>query len=235
MMPPSSSVNIPRRFDRDASLVLVGIRGCGKRSLGFVAATALKRRFITEDHYFKEVTGLTRHEYLKRHGSQEFQRRDIDVLKKMLDNHQTQCVIECGLGSLTRPIQEHLRLYLAKNPIVYLLRDMDRIQSLLGLEHQAVKLLCEGDPLHRTCSNFEYYNIEDCSSVEPQVDGEAADRRSVNYSFKLREAKEDFTRFVRFVTGADVDQPGYDSPFVLLETPRNFDHLLMQSLFAPLI
>ncbi|KAH3129848.1 hypothetical protein KXV82_001728 [Aspergillus fumigatus] len=229
MMPPSSSVNIPRRFDRDASLVLVGIRGCGKRSLGFVAATALKRRFITEDHYFKEVTGLTRHEYLKRHGSQEFQRHDIDVLKKMLDNHQTQCVIECGLGSLTRPIQEHLRLYLAKNPIVYLLRDMDRIQSLLGLEHQAVKLLCEGDPLHRTCSNFEYYNIEDCSSVEPQVDGEAADRRSVNYSFKLREAKEDFTRFVRFVTGADVDQPGYDSPFVLLETPpelRSFTHAI---------
>jgi hypothetical protein len=34
------------------SLVLIGIRGCGKRSLGFVAATALKRRFITEDHYF---------------------------------------------------------------------------------------------------------------------------------------------------------------------------------------
>ncbi|GFF79256.1 quinate repressor protein [Aspergillus lentulus] len=229
MMLPGSSVNTPRRFDRDASLVLVGIRGCGKRSLGFVAATALKRRFITEDHYFKEVTGLTRHEYLKRHGSQEFQRRDIDVLKKMLDNHQSQCVIECGLGSLTRPIQEHLRLYLAKNPIVYLVRDMDLIQSLLGLEHQAVKLLCEGDPLHRTCSNFEYYNIEDRSSVEAQIDGETSDRRSVNYSFKLREAKEDFTRFVRFVTGADVDQPGYDSPFVLLETPpelRSFTHAI---------
>jgi hypothetical protein len=106
---------------------------------------------------------------------------------------------------------------------------MDRIQSLLGLEHQAVKLLCEGDPLHRTCSNFEYYNIEDRSNVEAQTDGETSDRRSVNYSFKLREVKEDFTRFVRFVTGADVDQPGYDSPFVLLETPpelRSFTHAI---------
>ncbi|EAW13583.1 repressor protein [Aspergillus clavatus NRRL 1] len=228
-MPPAPDLSPRREFNPDASLVLVGIRGCGKRSLGFVAAAALKRRFITEDHYFKEVTGLTRHEYLQHYGSQEFQRRDIDVLKKMLDNHRSQCVIECGLGSLTRPVQEHLRLYSATNPVVYLVRDMDRIQRLLGLDEQAVRLLCESDPLHRTCSNFEYYNVEDRSNMSAQTDEDTADRRSISYSFKLREAKEDFTRFVRFVTGADVDQSGYDSPFVLLETPpelRSFTHAI---------
>jgi 3-dehydroquinate dehydratase type I len=197
--------------------------------MGFVAATALKRRFITEDHYFKQITGLTRHEYLKRFGSQEFQQRDIEVLKAMLDEHRSRCVIECGLGSLTRPVQEHLRLYSVTNPVVYLVRDMDRIQSLLGLEDQAVKLLCEGDPLHRTCSNFEFYNIEDRSSMSAQLDDVTPDRRSVGYSFKLKEAKEDFTRFVRFITGANVDHSSYDSPFVLLETPpenRSFTHAI---------
>ncbi|PYH68407.1 repressor protein [Aspergillus vadensis CBS 113365] len=224
-----SPVDKRRRFDPDASLVLVGIRGCGKRSLGFVAATALKRRFITEDHYFKEVTGHTRHEYLKRYGSQEFQQRDVEVLKSMLDNHRSRCVIECGLGSLTRPVQEHLRHYSATNPIVYIVRDMDRIQSLLGLEEQSVKLLAEGDPLHRTCSNFEFYNVEDHSSIASQTDEGSPDRRCVDYSFKLKEAKEDFTRFVRFVTGTDVGHTSYDSPFVLLETPpelRSFTHAI---------
>ncbi|KAL3470067.1 type I 3-dehydroquinase-domain-containing protein [Aspergillus californicus] len=214
-----SSIDEHRKVDPEASLVLIGIRGSGKRSLGFVAATALKRRFITEDHYFKEVTGLSRHEYLRQYGSQEFQQRDIEVLKMMLDNHRSHCVIECGLGSLTRPIQEHLRQYCLTNPVVYIARDMDRIQSLLGLEDQSAKLLAEGDPLHRTCSNFEYYNIEDRSSLFAQLDEESQDRRSVGYSFKLKEAKEDFTRFVRFVTGTDVGHSSYDSPFVLLETP----------------
>ncbi|KAL4943963.1 hypothetical protein BDV06DRAFT_220733 [Aspergillus oleicola] len=214
-----SGTDVCRKVDPEASLVLIGIRGCGKRSLGFVAATALKRRFITEDHYFKEVTGLSRQEYLKRYGSQSFQQRDIDVLKMMLDNHRSRCVIECGLGSLTRPIQDHLRQICATNPVVHIARDMDRIQKLLGLEDQAVKLLGEGDPLHRTCSNFEYYNTEDRSSFSAQLDEETQDRRSVGYSFKLKDAKEDFTRFVRFVTGTDVGHSSYDSPFVLLETP----------------
>lgn len=221
-IPPKS----PRTFPPNASLVLVGIRGCGKRSLGFVAATALKRRFITEDHYFKEVTGHTRQEFLKQHGSQEFQRRGIEVLKMMLDNHRTGCVMECGLGSLTRPVQEHLRRYARSNPVVHLLRDINRIQQLLGLENQAVRLFKEGDPLHRMCSNFEFYNLEDrtCGS-----DDGSPDRRPTDYSFKLQEVKEDFTRFVQFITGLEVNYSSYDSPFVLLETPpelRSFTHAI---------
>ncbi|KAJ5957892.1 hypothetical protein N7501_012171 [Penicillium viridicatum] len=223
MLRPESA---PRTFAPNASLVLVGIRGCGKRSLGFVAAAVLKRRFITEDHYFREVTGVTRHEYLKRYGSQEFQRRDIEVLKMMLDNHRTGCVMECGLASLTRPVQDHLRRYARSNPVVHLLRDIDRIQQLLGLEDQAVRLFREGDPMHRMCSNFEFYNLEDRTRAS---DDGSPDRRSADYSFKLQEVKEDFTRFVQFITGLDVNYSSYDSPFVLLETPpelRSFTHAI---------
>lgn len=218
-----------RAVDPDASLVLVGIRGCGKRSLGFVAATALRRRFITADHYFKDITSLTRHEYLKQFGNQEFQRRDIEVLKMMLDNHRFRCVIECGLGSFTRPVQDHLRRYSATNPVIYLIRDMDRIQNLLGLEDQAARLLSDGDLSHRTCSNFEFYNVEDRSSLVAQSDEGTPDRRSAEYSFKLKGAKEDFTRFIHFVSGVDVNHSSYDSPFVLLETPpdlRPYTHAI---------
>lgn len=225
MHPPESTA--PRNFDPHASLVLVGVRGCGKRTLGFVAATALKRRFITEDHYFKEITGATRHEYLKRYGSQEFQRRDIEVMKLMLDNHQVDCIIECGLGSLTRPVQEHLRRYALTHPVVHLVRDLDRVQQTLGLEDQAMRLLRDGDPVHRTCSNYEFYNVEDRTRASSA--DESPDRRPAAVSFKLHEVKEDFTRFVRFVTGVDVNRSSDDSPFVLMETPpelRSFTHAI---------
>lgn len=38
-----------RQFAPNASIVLIGSRGSGKRSLGFIGATHLGRRLITED------------------------------------------------------------------------------------------------------------------------------------------------------------------------------------------
>ena len=218
-----------RLFDPDASLVLVGIRGSGKRSLGCIAATALKRRFITEDYYFKKITDCSKNEYLQRFGDQTFENRNIEVLKIMLDNHRTGCVIEIGLGSFTRTIQEHLRQYAVMNPVIYLLRDMDHIQRLLKLEDNSIQRLGHRDPLHRTCSNFEFYNIEDCWGDDDDDGTSTPDLRSDGYSFKLKNAKEDFTRFVRFITGANTHDPSNDSPFVLLETPpemRSYTHAI---------
>ncbi|KAJ6151489.1 hypothetical protein N7470_007086 [Penicillium chermesinum] len=225
----SPQIPARRTFEPNASLVLVGIRGSGKRSLGFLAATALKRRFITEEHYFKEVTGVSRLEYLKVHGNQQFHSRYIDVLQSMLDNHRTDCVIECGLGSFTRIVQDRLREYSKKNPIIHLVRDIDEIQQQMpGMDEQSVDLLRKGDPLHRTCSDFEFYNLKDRSRVNG--DDGSAEPRSAAASFKLQEVKEDLARFVRFVLGVDVNHSSYASPFELLETPpelRSFTHAIL--------
>ncbi|EEP76576.1 conserved hypothetical protein [Uncinocarpus reesii 1704] len=214
MLPPDYQRG--SNFKPNSSLVLVGIRGSGKRSLGFIAATALNWRFITEDHYFKETIGCSRSEFLQKAGSREFHRKGVEVLKLMLDNHRTNCVIECGLGSLTQSIQQYLQEYARSNPVVYLLRDMNQIQRLLKLEDSAVQLLQSTDPSHRSCSNLEFYNLEDHSSDLHGQD-DACDRRCAAYSFKLKDAKEDFTHFVRFVTGVGTPTSGFDSPFSLLE------------------
>jgi shikimate 5-dehydrogenase/shikimate kinase/3-dehydroquinate dehydratase len=219
---------IQRSFHPEASLVLVGIRGCGKRSLGFIAATALGRRFITEDHYFQSVTGLSRQDYLKIHGSQEFHKRDVEVTRRMLDDNKSKCVIECGLGSLTTGVQDHLKEYALTNPVVYLVRDMASIKRLLSLDARSVRHFQAGDPTHRRCSNFEFYNLEDHTTQGPFED-DNSDRRSPTYSFKLKDVKEDFSHFVKFITGAFAYRPSYDSPFSLLDVPvdlRLYTHAL---------
>lgn len=212
-----------RTFHPDASLVLVGIRGCGKRSLGFIAATALGRRFVTEDHFFQSATGVSRQDYLKIHGSQEFHARDIEISRRMLDENKFKCVIECGLGSLTTAVQDHLRAYSQTNPVIHLLRDMIEIKRLLQLSDRSARMLESGDATHRRCSNFEYFNLED-SSTEELVESGIADRLSPAYSFKLKEVKEDFSIFARFITGAARSRPDDDSPFSLSEIP--VDHRL---------
>ncbi|KAI1917111.1 hypothetical protein LOZ61_000628 [Ophidiomyces ophidiicola] len=205
-----------RSFRPNASLVLVGIRGCGKRSLGFIAATALNWRFITEDYYFKETVGCSRQEFLQAAGRQEFHRMEVEVLRQMLDNHQTNCVIECGLGSLTQSTQEYLQQYALANPVVHVLRDMEQIQTLLNLPDNSMQLLRSTDLSHRSCSNFEFYNLEDHSS-DYHGQNDAVDRKSDTYAFKLKNVRDEFTNFVRVVTGVGIPLSGFDSPFAILE------------------
>ncbi|OAP58183.1 hypothetical protein AYL99_07273 [Fonsecaea erecta] len=203
-----------RLFHPEASLVLVGIRASGKRSLGLIAATALGRRFVTEDHYFQTVNGVSRQDYLKIHGSEQFHRQDIETSKRMLEDNKYRCVIDCGLGSLTSGLQDYLKRFSQTNPVVFVLRDMDQIKAILNLDDRAAKLLEHGNLTHRKCSNFEFYNLED-DSMHGSADVEMADRASPNYSFKLRNAQADFSSFVRFITGSSLGDPTLVSPFCL--------------------
>ena len=220
-----------RRFRPDASFVLVGIRGSGKRSLGLIAATALGWRFVTEDHYFQGVNGLSRQDYLKVYGSEQFHRQDINTSKRMLEENKYQCVIDCGLGSLTSGLQDYLKCYSQTNPVVFIVRDMIQIKRMLNLDDPASKLLESGNSTHRRCSNYEFYNLED-ESMNEHADSDPLDRASPIYSFKLRNAQADFSSFIRFIAGKHITDPTLLSPFSLegdVES-RAFTH----ALFMPL-
>lgn len=220
-------VSTGRAFHPDASLVLIGIRASGKRSLGFIAATALNRRFVTEDHYFQSINGLSRQDYLKTHGSEQFHKQDIESSRQMLEDNKYGCVIDCGLGSLTSSLQEYLKQYCETNPVVFVVRDILRVKSLLNLSDRSAKLLDHGNATHRKCSNFEFFNLED-DSMTVSTESDNADRASPNYSFRLRNVQADFSRFVRFITGSVAAQPVLQSPFSL-DVPiehRSYTHLL---------
>ncbi|OAA68429.1 repressor protein [Niveomyces insectorum RCEF 264] len=148
-----------RLFHPDASIVLVGCRGAGKRSLGFIGAMHLRRRLVTEDHYFEQITGETRGQFLGRHGREAFARRSVEVFRQMLDANPRRCVIECGLGSLADDAQAALRVYGETHPVIYVHREREQVLQFLD-ETDGDQLL-RADPSHRQCSNFEYYNLFD--------------------------------------------------------------------------
>ena len=209
--------------------MFVGVRGCGKRSLGFIAATALGRRFVTAEHYFQKSTGLSRPEYLQKHGKDAFQREESKVSIAMLQENNQNCVIECGLASFTKSVQAYLTEYCLSHPVVYLVREMHKIKALLQLDSRALRLLENADPSHRKCSNFEYFNIEeDLFDMSNETDS-----RSPTYSFKLKDSQEDLSNFVRFITGVAVQSGTDDSPFSLSCQPleqRLFTHCLWTQL-----
>lgn len=205
-----------RNFHPDASIVLIGSRGSGKRSLGFIGATHLGRRLITEDHYFQKSTGISRGAFLQQHGSQEFYRKNVEVLGRMLDENRTGCIVECGMGSLSIPAQKALYEFTKTNPVIYITRESERIRSLLRLGDEEASRLKLADLAHRHCSNFEYYNLYDssCDGAEtPPENGFS------NVSSRLKYAKEDFSNFLDFLTGLGIIRSGFESPFSIGALP----------------
>ncbi len=207
-----------RLFEEDATIVLVGCRGSGKRSLGFIGATHLGRRLITEENYFEQVTGLSRKVFLSRYGNQEFKKKNVRVLQKMLKENSSHCIIECGMGSLAKEAQATLREYCRTHPVIHIIRNFRRIRRLLGLSEEEAKRLEYADSIHRSCSNFEYYNMHDPSCEEASSDL-SQDRANPNYSFGLKDAKKDFSTFLDFITGRGAGNAAVESPFSIAAVP----------------
>jgi shikimate 5-dehydrogenase/shikimate kinase len=220
MAPPRNE----RVFEPNASIVLVGCRGAGKRTLGFMGALHLRRRLVTEDHYFERITGLSRGQYLARHGREHFARQNIDVFKRMLDTNRTGCIIECGMSSFSEEAQDALREYARTHPVVYVHREKEQISRLMDAGD--AQQLLEADSRHRNCSNFEYYNLYDPStstSASGTTSGTStpANCRQPGPS-KLLCVQQDFARFLDIITGRGATKAWLESPFSVAAIPPEF-------------
>ncbi|KAI6376177.1 hypothetical protein MCOR25_002812 [Pyricularia grisea] len=219
---PSSPRN-QRLHDPDASIILVGCRGAGKRSLGFIAALHLRRRLVTEDHCFEQITGLSRATYLRQHGKDAFARQNADVFKRMLDVNRNGCIIVCGMTSLSDEAQHILEQYCRSNPVVYVHREKDQMKRFLD-QSDATQILA-ADQSHRRCSNMEFFNLFDPSSSKyasvndtgsPRWDALSAS------SSTLVNAKEDFTTFLDLMQGQGWRRKFLESPFSIHALPPEF-------------
>ncbi|KAI7788351.1 hypothetical protein LA080_010684 [Diaporthe eres] len=212
-----------RLFHPDASIVLVGCRGAGKRSLGFIGALHLRRRLITEDFYFQQVTGLSRMQFLSQKGKDEFNRRNDEVFKRMLDEHRHKSIIECGMSSFSDEAQSALRLFSQSNPVIYIHREKEEMLRLL--DSADGERILRADQRHRTCANLEYFNLYDHSNSKPSV---ASDASSGGWDMQMATpssllyAKQDFTRFIDFVTGQGLTRLFLESPFAVRAIPPEF-------------
>lgn len=219
----SSPPKNQRLYDPEASIVLVGCRGAGKRSLGFIGALHLGRRLVTEDHIFEQVTGVSRATYVRQQGKDAFARQNADVFKQMLSQNRSGCIITCGMTSLSNEAQHILEQYSKTNPIVYVHREKDQTKKFLD-QADADQVLA-ADQSHRRCSNMEYFNLFDPSSTKSSPISDAMSPRwdalSVSSSTLLN-AKEDFIRFLDQMQGQGWRRKFLESPFSIHALPPEF-------------
>ena len=107
------------------NLILVGMPGCGKSSVGNLIASSLKREFFDADDEFEKMHGITPAEAIKTLGEEKFRLMEtetLDALGKLSGK-----VIATGGGAVTR--ERNYPLLHQNGVIVFLERDLDKLPT----------------------------------------------------------------------------------------------------------
>ncbi|KAJ9649716.1 hypothetical protein H2199_000495 [Coniosporium tulheliwenetii] len=229
-IPTQAAETLPRSFDQDASIVLVGVRGTGKSTLAVIASAAFQRRVVDTDYAFQETTGHSSAAYRKMFGVAEHNRQQQEVFRSVLSKHSKNCVIVCNTGSMERSGQALLKEYARTHPIIHVVRDSKGIRDYLRIPEQSrvTDLLKVSGAIFRGCSNFEFYNLSEVNQsaqdVPIEVGGDlsardlASGQRSPAPFLTLKRAEKHFLKFITLVT-AKAKIPSLESAFPLSQVP----------------
>lgn len=107
------------------NIVLIGMPGCGKSSVGFLLARKLGRWLVDADAELVKKAGTDIPTYMARHGEDTFRELETQVLAEL--GKQSGLVIATGGGCVTR--QENYRHLHQNGTIVWLKRDLSRLPT----------------------------------------------------------------------------------------------------------
>ncbi len=103
------------------NLILVGLMGAGKSSVGKIVASQLGIPFIDTDHEIERVSRMTIPELFARYGEQEFRDLETRVIRRLL--RQGPRVVSTGGGAF---INERTRQHLKSGGLsIWLKADLD--------------------------------------------------------------------------------------------------------------
>lgn len=122
--PPPPDRHRAPLYRPDATVLLIGMRGVGKTTLGLIAATSLRRQFLDADSVFKTLHGPIS-TFVAAHGWPEFRAKETTILQQLVKQHPTGFVISCGGGVVESPENRSTLATFAREtgPIVHVVRD----------------------------------------------------------------------------------------------------------------
>ncbi|MBE6947032.1 MAG: AAA family ATPase [Ruminococcaceae bacterium] len=124
------------------NIVLIGMPGCGKTTVGKLIAEKTSKKFVDADKVILEKTGCTAGQIIKDQGEEAFRKLESQVLSEL--GKQSSLVIATGGGCVTR--EENFQ-YLHQNGQIFCL-------------HRALeRLSTEGRPLSQRNSLAELYRV----------------------------------------------------------------------------
>lgn len=130
----------PRKIDRP--IVLIGLMGTGKSTVGKRLAARLHLPFVDADHEIEDAAGLSIPEIFERYGETEFRDGERRVLARLIDGKPK--VIATGGGAFMQA--DTRALILEKGIAVWLDADIDVLVERVSRRDGSRPLLKDRDP-----------------------------------------------------------------------------------------
>ena len=153
--------NHSRSSNDSFSIVLLGIRGVGKSTLGVFLSTALNVQLVDTTSQFERDVGQSIASYGKSHGLGNYRLKLRDTLHSLLTSSR-RCVITCDSSHVYGNISL-LKETSKRHLFIHIVRDVEGIQKHLKISsiakiHDMLKL---GASLCRGCFDFEFFNLSE--------------------------------------------------------------------------
>ena len=107
------------------NIVLIGMPGCGKSTIGRIVSTLSGKPFVDMDREIEEKAGMTIPEIFDKEGEEGFRRRETETAKELGREHGL--VIATGGGTVLR--KENVDALKQNGSIVHILRRVDTLAT----------------------------------------------------------------------------------------------------------
>lgn len=200
-----------RRYHADSTILLVGFIGAGKKTLGFIASAALRRRFIDFEAIFQTKYETTPQEFTAAHGFARYREVEIELCEELLSKYQHGCVI-AGLGITgSFPRLGILSDFTKCHPVIYVRRDKEDLQQTIGADTDKFERIFKlGNTFFESISNFDFFNITQ------RPDHQSASK--AHASLKLKNIERVFVAFLYRIFGKSQQRLFSTDPFSATHT-----------------
>jgi pentafunctional AROM polypeptide len=164
--------------DKDASVVLIGMRGSGKTYIGELAASTLDWGFLDADVLFERKYPEGVKGFVQRSGWPAFRDAETELLKEIIATYPKKHVVSLGGGIVETPAaRDALTSYAKLGPVVHIVRHIDEIVTYLGAEtsrpaygEPLANVYRRREPWFSECRTHEFINHTGISVFEGKVE-----------------------------------------------------------------
>ncbi len=111
--------------DEKENIVLIGMPGCGKSTVGKILSKMLGKTFVDTDEEIQKITGSTPAEIITMQGEAEFRRIETEILSKIMK--ESSLVVATGGGVVTQPCNKYIIRQNAR--AVFIERDIEKLAT----------------------------------------------------------------------------------------------------------
>ena len=158
--------DITREIEKQTkNLILVGMPGCGKSTIGRKLAARLDRPLVDTDEEIVKRIGCTIPEYFASHGEEEFRKREHEVLRDF--SSRSGQIIATGGGIVTRP--ENMDSLRENSVVVFLRREIEKLPTRgrpISQSNDLYELYEKRRPLYEAAADVTVDNIRPEQTVE---------------------------------------------------------------------